>query len=178
MTPGGSGQCGIQDRLISPEKWPMNSMCARQGVRMLPVLAAVAALTLASGCPVQPDVVCSEPDADATMHAAGTFRFGGSADEGPAAGGLLTGTITFEQEGEILMIVKTTYDYSSDRALVGQGVLVGNRAETVLVPENGDLDYVAHVTFVFSDDGNSFCVEFEDTNGDAGDPGSYTGIRL
>ena len=56
--------------------------------------------------------------------------------------------------------------------------LQGNRLETVLTPINGDEDYVANVTFLFSEDGNSFCVAFNDTNRDAGELGSFRGERV
>jgi hypothetical protein len=74
--------------------------------------------------------------------------------------------------------VNTSYDNSSDRALESAFTpLHGNRLDIVLTPRNGDTNYRADVTFIFSDDGDTFCVEFSDTNGDTGGMGSYRGVR-
>lgn len=136
-------------------------------------MAMVGAVLPAGGCvPAAPKVVCSTENSAASINVQGTFRFGG---EEPY---LLAGTIRLEQAGNLVAVTNTTYFNSTDRALVGQSTLRGNRLDIVLTPENGDADYTAYVTFVFSDDGGSFCVEFNDTNGDAGILGSYVGVRI
>ncbi len=89
----------------------------------------------------------------------------------------MSGTITFAQEGDTVRVVNTTYDFGSDRALEGEAQLQGNTLLITLVPRNGDTDYRADVTFVFSGDGDEFCVSFSDTNGDAGELGSFVGVR-
>jgi len=89
----------------------------------------------------------------------------------------LRGTITFEQVGATVRVIGTTYDNANDRELEGEGTIVGNRLDIVLVPINGDVDYSADITFHFSPDGNEFCCAFSDTNDDTGPMGSYIGVR-
>ena len=91
---------------------------------------------------------------------------------------LLRGTITFEQDGTRVRVTDTTYENAFDRALEGEGTLEGNRLLITLVPRNGETDYSAEVLFLFGDEGATFCVEFDDTNGDAGPMGTYRGERL
>jgi hypothetical protein len=78
----------------------------------------------------------------------------------------------------VVRITDTTYENSSDRRLEGEATLQGNRLDIQLVPQNGDTNYRADVLFLFSEDGNEFCVEFSDTNGDAGELGTYRGTRI
>ncbi|GMU23325.1 MAG: hypothetical protein AMXMBFR13_34040 [Phycisphaerae bacterium] len=141
------------------------------------VSAALLSLTLimGAGCPQPgpelPDT-CAAQVAEADVNVAGIYRYGGDSPR------LLTGTITFEQEGDVVRVLDTTYDLTADRRLEGTAVLRGNRLTIQLVPRNGDEDYTADVTFLFSDDGTEFCVEFSDTNGDAGPMGTYKGVRI
>jgi hypothetical protein len=102
---------------------------------------------------------------------AGTYDYAGT------FGHFLRGTVTFEQAGEMVRVVNVTYENANDRPLVGEAMLEGDRLEIVLVPENGDTDFHADVTFVFSADGDNFSVAFSDTNGDTGILGSYLGTR-
>lgn len=144
-------------------------MAAIQTTRMLliglaPVLAAM------SGC--VPEVECANESESATPNVAGTFRYGGNSV------GYLSGTITFEQEGDLVRVTETTYDVTLNREVIGEAYLVGNRLDIPLTPSNGATDYRADVTFIFSDDGSTFCVEFSDTNGDEGPLGSFTGERI
>ena len=112
--------------------------------------------------------MCAERTPDASVDVGGTYRYAGA----------LRGTIRLEQTGGTARIVNTTYENANDRPLVGTGSLAGNVFDVRLVPENGDTDYEAEVTFVFAEGGDTFCVEFSDTNGDRGPLGSYTGRRL
>lgn len=90
----------------------------------------------------------------------------------------MRGTITFEQVDQTVTVVETTYENSDDRELIGTGNLVGNRLDMTLKPMNGDTDYSASVSFVFSNDAMMFCLlGFSDTNGDRGALGSYVGNR-
>lgn len=134
--------------------------------------AALLALALGlSGCSETPDLECPELDAGASADVSGTFFY-----SSPVF--LLRGTITFEQEGETVRITDTTYENVNDRRLMGEGTIVGNRLDVVLVPINGDTDYSANVSFAFSEAGDSFClVSFSDTNDDVGGAGSYRGER-
>jgi hypothetical protein len=101
----------------------------------------------------------------------GVYRFSG---EGIYS---MLGTITFEQTGTTVRVVGTHYDNVDDRELEGEATIVGNKLEITLVPINGDLDYSADVTLLFSPDGESFCCAFSDTNDDVGSMGSYKGVR-
>jgi hypothetical protein len=134
------------------------------------VFVAGLALGAASCADTQPRAgpVCANADAGVSVQASGTYRYFGA----------LRGTITLEQTGTEVRVVNTTYDNAKDRPLLGGGTLVGNVLEARLVPENGDTDYQALVTFVFDEGGDSFCVAFSDTNGDRGGLGTYIGQRL
>ena len=123
------------------------------------------------GCNRGPLLPCVDEDVSAGINVIGTFDYSGS------WGFPLSGTITFEQDGDVVRVVDTTYDVGNDRRLMGEGTLVGNVLEITLVPQNGDTDYRADITFVFGSQGRDFCVLFSDTNGDAGDLGSYRGVR-
>ena len=107
----------------------------------------------------------------AVVDVTGTYRYSG------APGHFLRGTITFAQTGTTVQCTGTTYDNAADRELEGEAMIDGNRLVITLVPINGDLDYSALVTFHFSPDGEEFCCSFDDTNGDVGSMGSYTGLR-
>lgn len=104
----------------------------------------------------------------------GTYVYWGFAPPLPFA---LRGTIAFEQVGDLVRVTKVTYSNSFDRPLIGEANLVGDRLDIVLVPENGDQDFRADVTFVFSPDRETFQVAFSDTNGDSGNLGDYVGVR-
>lgn len=134
---------------------------------------ATSAFAAGQGCfgPSEPVATCPDEDPSASVDVAGVFRYFG---ERPL---MLSGTITFEQEGNLVRVIDTTYDFSGDRRLMGEAVLQGNRLTIQLVPRNGDTDYRADVTFLFNKDGDEFCVEFSDTNGDTGGMGSYRGYR-
>ncbi|MDH3590942.1 MAG: hypothetical protein OER88_03635 [Planctomycetota bacterium] len=108
------------------------------------------------------------------VNVAGLFDYDGFAPPLPFA---LRGTITFEQVGDLVRVVNVTYANANDRPLVGEATLNGRQLDIVLVPENGQTDFRADVTFIFSEDGNSFEVAFSDTNGDMGDLGDYVGTR-
>jgi hypothetical protein len=136
-------------------------------MRFAPVL--LLALLLA-GCSSDP--AAPAPAVIGMPQVAGLFRY-----QGGATGFFLRGSITFEQEDDLVRVVAVTYDNANDRPLVGEAVLHGNVLDIVLVPENGDLDFEADCQFVFSADGSRFEVEFSDTNGDNGPLGSYVGTR-
>lgn len=125
--------------------------------------------SVVAGCNQIP---CADEKVDSSVNVAGTYRYSGFTP------GYLTGTISFEQEGSTVRIVETTYDFTNNREVIGEATLNGNRLAVELTPSNGDTDYKADVTFIFSEDGRTFCVEFSDTNGDAGDLGSFTGERI
>lgn len=110
---------------------------------------------------------------DASPNVDGAYRYSGAA----LGGYFLRGTIHFEQTGDDVVVTDTTYDNAFDRALEGSATLDGNRLAVTLVPQNGDTDYEAEVTFLFSASGDSFQCSFSDTNGDAGPMGSYFGSR-
>ncbi len=119
------------------------------------------------GCPST-----APPPAGQPINVAGTFRYSGRSFLS------LRGTITFTQEGDQVRVTGATYDNSGDRDLVGgPAPIVGDTLNIVLVPKNGDPDYRADIKFVFTADGSQFSVQYSDTNGDAGDLGSYRGTR-
>jgi hypothetical protein len=138
-------------------------------------LALVALLV--AGCSSSDDDTTAAPQWDceelgaAIVDVTGTYTYRG------ASGFFLRGTITFVQSGMTVTCTGTTYANANDRELEGQATLVGNRLDIHLVPINGDPDYSADVTFLFSPDGNEFCCAFDDTNGDTGPMGSYVGER-
>ncbi len=145
-------------------------------VSHLPYAAVLVAVTAGLGaCTTgsEPIVLtCDELDAGTTADVSGAFRYSSPLFH-------LSGTITFEQTGNTVQIVDTTYDTVDDRKLSGAGELQGNRLDVVLVPTNGDTDYSADVSFAFNAAGDSFCiVGFSDTNDDVGGAGSYRGRRL
>jgi len=123
---------------------------------------------------------CPEEAEDATgVNVAGVFRYSGQGLNAGTGGTFeLSGTISFEQEENRARVVDTTYDFSGLRRLESEfAELRGNRLNLALSPRNGDADYQAAVKFVFSLDGDEFCVEFMDTNNDQGGLGSFRGVR-
>ena len=142
--------------------------------RFVTPVAMSIGLAAATGCP-QPDVECATHNENASPDVDGTYTYGGQISGNNP--GSLSGTITFERDGDMVAVTDTTYNFGSNRKLSGTAMINGNRLEILLNPSNGDTDYQADVTFVFSEDGSSFCVEFSDTNGDFGDLGSFTGVK-
>lgn len=134
------------------------------------VLALLLAACNSSDDPPAAGWACEELPA-ALVDVTGTYRYTGS------PGHFLRGTITFVQTGTTVVCTGTTYDNAADRELEGTATIVGNRLDITLVPINGDLDYEADITFLFSPDGNEFCCGYSDTNLDTGPLGSYTGTR-
>ena len=114
----------------------------------------------------------TEVTALSTLDVSGTYQFVG--EEVPNT---MKGTITFEQEGDLVRVTGTKYENNPSRELKGEATIKGTRLEIVLVPINDDPTYEAEVLFIFSEDGDTFEVSFTDTNGDEGDMGSYTGVR-
>jgi hypothetical protein len=137
----------------------------RPGCLVLPLALAAA---LFASCRQKSS---SAPQGAEPLEVTGTYDFSG----GP--GFFLRGSIAFEHPGDTVRVTETVYLNSPDRALVGEGTLVGDRLDIALVPENGDTDFQADCTFVFSDGGDRFDVGFSDTNGDAGPIGAYRGTR-
>jgi hypothetical protein len=78
------------------------------------------------------------------------------------------GTITFAQDGATVTATHTFHAFPTNRELSGQAELEGNRLVMAMTPKNGDTDYTADVTLLFSSDGSRFLADFADTNGDAG----------
>ena len=114
----------------------------------------------------------TEVTAFSTLDVSGTYQFVG--EEVPNT---MKGTITFEQEGDLVRVTGTKYENNPSRELKGEATIKGTRLKIVLVPINDDPTYEAEVLFIFSEDGDTFEVSFTDTNGDEGDMGSYTGVR-
>ena len=114
----------------------------------------------------------TEVTAFSTLDVSGTYQFVG--EEVPNT---MKGTITFEQEGDLVRVTGTKYENNPSRELKGEATIKGTRLKIVLVPINDDPTYEAEVLFIFSEDGDTFEVSFMDTNGDEGDMGSYTGVR-
>ncbi|MGH7162737.1 MAG: hypothetical protein ACREID_04575 [Planctomycetota bacterium] len=133
-----------------------------------PLLALLLLTACGGGSAAAPPPV----DLPAPILVTGTYAYQGTAPEFS-----LRGTIAFEQVGDVVRVVEVVYDNSGDRPLIGEATLEGDRLEISLVPENGDTDFRADVTFVFNEDRSSFQVEFADTNGDTGGLGSYVGTR-
>ena len=134
----------------------------------------------AAGCTPQTLVEeCAAEREDAVIQVAGIFRYAGIGSNAETGGGFnLSGTITFEQQDSTVRVTNTTYDFSGLRPLESEFAdLRGNALFLALTPINGDTDYGAAVKFVFSEDGNEFCVEFTDANSDQGTLGSFTGVR-
>lgn len=140
-----------------------------------PVLLSLLTIGSAAllGCPpANPGQTCPAEDPTAGVNVVGTYSYEGNPLTAP-----LVGTITFAQEGDFVTVTGTTYQPASpDRDLTGTGTLQGNVLNITLVPKDGTF-YRATLKFVFSGDGNKFCVEFSDTNGDSGPLGSYRGQR-
>lgn len=145
---------------------------------MLPRTLSVCLLVLGPACAsgdARPVVLpeCPEFDASATPNVAGTYRYSSLAFS-------LKGTIAFQQEGNVVRVLDTSYDNADSRAraLQGEATLQGNYLDVTLAPTNGDTDYVADVQFAFDRTGDTFCLRgFSDTNDDVGGEGSYTGYR-
>ena len=134
----------------------------------------------AAGCTLQTFVEdCADQREDATINVAGVFRYAGNGVNAETGGGFnLSGTITFEQQDNMVRVTDTTYDFGGLRRLESEFAdLRGNELFLTLSPINGDTDYQAAIKFVFGEDGNEFCVEFLDTNSDQGALGSFTGVR-
>jgi len=132
------------------------------------------------GCTAQTLVEdCADERENATINVAGVFRYVGNGVNAETGGGFnLSGTITFEQQDNKVRVTDTSYDFSGLRRLESEFAdLRGNELFLTLTPINGDTDYEAAIKFVFSEDGNEFCVEFMDTNNDQGALGSFTGVR-
>ncbi len=112
-------------------------------------------------------------DGGVTLAVNGVYRYASPLFE-------LRGTISFAQQGEVVQVSDTSYDNAPrDRSVVGMAPLAGNRLDVRLVPRNGDTDYTANVSFVFTEGGRRFCVrEFSDTNGDTGGDGSFFGLQV
>ena len=146
-------------------------------------LVASAAVGVGLGCDAFVNRVsvgdCAGSMPEAVINVAGVFRYSGDgSNAGTGNGFSFSGTITFEQDGNRVRVSDTTYDVGVLRPVAGDfAELDGNVLDTVLTPINGDEDYVAAVRFIFSDDGNEFCVQFTDTNDDSGGLGSFVGSR-
>ncbi len=138
-------------------------------------------LLVGTSCAIIPVDVdsCAIEDAQAAINVNGVYRYSGEgANQESGASFGLSGTITFEQDGNRVRVTDTTYDFAGLRRVdSGFAELQGNRLALVMTPINGDRDYIADVTFIFDDGGDTFCVAFEDTNNDAGDLGSFRGVR-
>ncbi len=135
---------------------------------------------VATGCTPQTlSQDCADQREDATLNVAGVFRYGGSGANAETGGGFnLSGTITFEQQDNMVRVTDTTYDFGGLRRLESEFAdLRGNELILTLNPINGDTDYQAAIKFVFSEDGSEFCVEFVDSNNDQGALGSFAGVR-
>ena len=135
---------------------------------------------VAAGCTPQPlGEDCADQREDATLNVAGVFRYAGNGVNADTGGSFnLSGTITFEQQDNMVRVTDTTYDSGGLRRLESEFAdLRGNELVLTLNPINGDTDYQAAIKFVFGEDGNEFCVEFVDTNNDQGALGSFTGVR-
>ena len=139
------------------------------GITLLSVVVAVASCTDV-GPRVHP-FPCPEIEPDAAVEVTGLYRYASGIFD-------LSGTITFEQSASGVAVTDTTYDTGKDRALIGPGRLQGNRLDLVLIPRNGDTDYTANVSLVFTPGVPRFCLlEFSDTNGDKSGLASYIGER-
>lgn len=147
------------------------------------VLGASVAVGVGLGCDAFVNRVsvgdCAGSMPEAVINVAGVFRYSGDGANSETGGGFsFSGTITFEQDGTMVRVSDTTYDAGVLRPVAGDfSELDGNVLDTVLTPINGDEDYQAAVRFIFSDDGNEFCVQFTDTNDDSGGLGSFVGSR-
>lgn len=128
-------------------------------------------------CTINLSEPCVEENRSTEINVSGVFRYS-VGDPLDFSIPMLSGTITFAQEGDTVRVVDTTYDFAPGRALEGKAELEGNKLVIQLVPKNGDTDYVADIIFLFGEDGSEFCVEFSDTNDDSGALGSFVGVRV
>lgn len=134
------------------------------------------------GCAIDVSVEsCATEDENApVLQVAGVYRYSGTgvnANSGQTF--QLSGTVTLEQSGNMVRVSDSTYDFINLRPVESLfAELDGNRLFLLMTPINGDEDYMAAVKFVFSDDGTEFCVEYQDTNSDMGDLGSFRGERM
>ncbi|MCH8148522.1 MAG: hypothetical protein IH987_11095 [Planctomycetes bacterium] len=152
----------------------------RKRIRTRLVTLLLSGGALAAGCSLQPLVEdCADKREVATINVAGVFRYAGNGANAETGGSFnLSGTITFEQQDSMVRVTDTTYDSGGLRRLESEFAdLDGNELLLNLTPINGDTDYEATIRFVFSEDGNEFCVGFTDTNSDQGALGSFTGVR-
>lgn len=148
------------------------------------ITIAAGALWIPSGCnllfaPVDASGCAEEDSGAAAINVAGVYRYSGTGkNEVTGFPFQLSGTITFEQDGRMVRVSGSTYDGGALRSVQSEFTeFSGNRLDLLLTPNNGDTDYRAEVKFVFTEDGNQFCVAFTDTNADQGDAGSFVGIR-
>lgn len=140
---------------------------------LVALVAGCPSNTTEEGVPQEDPNACATEDAAAVVDVTGVFDYRG--DRAPF---FLRGTITFEQTGDTVKVLDTTYaNAPQDRRLEGEAMLVGNRLDITLLPINGDTDYEADLVFLFGDGGDSFCCSFSDTNNDIGDMGSYRGTK-
>src|SRR5687767_2277206 len=113
-----------------------------RNVRKSGIVFVAAAMTLTLAC--IGNAPCVE-NPSANINVAGTYRFFGDDIF------LLRGTITLTQQDNLVSVTGVTYDNSGDRDLVGgPTALQGNKLDIVMVPKNGDTDYIANVKFIFS----------------------------
>ena len=150
---------------------------------MAMITAVVGAAMLVGGScvatPANGPEECADQQPAAMINVAGVFRYsGGGTNLQTGVGFDLSGTVTFEQQGNRVRVSDSTYDFAGLHRFAGEVTeLQGNRLVTQLIPINGDEDYRADVTFIFSEDGSSFCGEYTDTNLDTGKLGSFVGVR-
>ena len=162
----------------------LNRMSIRQVTGAAAIAIAIGALGIPFGCnllfaPVDASGCAEEDSGAAAINVAGVFRYSGTGEnEVTGFPFQLSGTITFEQNGLMVRVSGSTYDGRALRSVQSEfAEFSGNRLDLLLTPNNGDPDYRAAVRFVFTEDGNQFCVEFSDTNADHGDTGSFVGVR-
>jgi len=145
-------------------------------------LGLLACLMLAGGCVMDVAVEsCATEDENApVLQVGGTYRYSGTgvnANSGQTF--RLSGTVTLEQSGNMVRVSDSTYDNINLRPVESTfAELDGNRLFLLMTPINGDEDYMAAVKFVFNEEGTEFCVEYQDTNSDMGELGSFRGERM
>ena len=140
------------------------------------VFAAALLLAACSGQPVPEPLVSTGGPADGQI--TGIYLYQGMGVNAQTDQEFrLSGTITFEPDGNRVRVSATTYDGASLRPLDSEfGELDDDTVLLSLAPSNGDSGYRAEVTFVFSSDRSEFQVTFEDTNNDMGELGSFVGV--